>query len=384
MADQDEMIGQFANVTGVNPDRAKFHLESSAWNLEVAIANFYEGAEEHDVDEGSAANPLDADDFDDVVEEPQPLNIKSSKKAPKTKNSRFGTIGGLRADEDSSSEEEGQAFYAGGSDTSGQQVLGPPSRKKKNPEGLVTDLFQSAREHGAEEMEAAAPPAGANRGSAFRGAGYRLGETEGPLESVAGPSLRPSRPEVQMTLKMWKKGFSVDNGDLREYDDPRNKEFLDSIREGTVPQELIRTARGGEVHLNMEDHRTEDFVKPKVNTRPFTGEGHMLGSPAPVIVTTASSGDSSATPAAPEVKIDSSKPVTTLQIRLADGKRMVSKFNLTHTVGDIRNHIVSSYPQYTTASFVLMTTFPNKELTEESLTLDEAKLANAVIVQRMK
>lgn len=55
----------------------------------MAIANFYEGAEEHDVDEGSAANPLDADDFDDVVEEPQPLNIKSSKKAPKTKNSRY-------------------------------------------------------------------------------------------------------------------------------------------------------------------------------------------------------------------------------------------------------------------------------------------------------
>lgn len=34
--------------------------------------------------------------------------------------------------------------------------------------------------------------------------------------------------------------------------------------------------------------------------------------------------------------------------------------------------------------FVLMTTFPNRELTDESKSLEEAKLANAVIVQRMK
>lgn len=34
--------------------------------------------------------------------------------------------------------------------------------------------------------------------------------------------------------------------------------------------------------------------------------------------------------------------------------------------------------------FVLMTTFPNKELTEESQTLQEAGLLNAVVVQKYK
>ena len=58
---------------------------------QVAIANFYE--EEHSVDEGSAANPLDVDEFDEE-EEPQPINIKPSKKTPKAKNSRWVRLEG--------------------------------------------------------------------------------------------------------------------------------------------------------------------------------------------------------------------------------------------------------------------------------------------------
>ena len=36
------------------------------------------------------------------------------------------------------------------------------------------------------------------------------------------------------------------------------------------------------------------------------------------------------------------------------------------------------------SNYVLMTTFPNKELTDEQQTLAEAKLLNAVVVQRYK
>jgi UBX domain-containing protein 1 len=38
--------------------------------------------------------------------------------------------------------------------------------------------------------------------------------------------------QLDMTLKMWKKGFSVDDGELRLYEDPANREFLDSISRG--------------------------------------------------------------------------------------------------------------------------------------------------------
>jgi hypothetical protein len=37
--------------------------------------------------------------------------------------------------------------------------------------------------------------------------------------------------------------------------------------------------------------------------------------------------------------VDESKPTTSLQLRLADGSRMVARFNTTHTVGDIRRFI---------------------------------------------
>ena len=44
-----------------------------------------------------------------------------------------------------------------------------------------------------------------------------------------------------------------------------------------VPRELIQQARGGEVNLNLEDHRHEDYVKPRTVVRAFAGEGHRLG-----------------------------------------------------------------------------------------------------------
>ena len=42
---------------------------------------------------------------------------------------------------------------------------------------------------------------------------------------------------------------------------------------GQIPPELVKEAKGGEVHVDMEDHRDEEFVKPKVSARPFQGAG---------------------------------------------------------------------------------------------------------------
>ena len=33
-------------------------------------------------------------------------------------------------------------------------------------------------------------------------------------------------------LKLWKNGFSVDDGPLRDFKDEQNREFLDSISKG--------------------------------------------------------------------------------------------------------------------------------------------------------
>lgn len=62
---------------------------------------------------------------------------------PKTKtaNSNFATLNTLTTSSDED-EEEGQAFYAGGSEHSGQQVLGPSKKKD-----IVAGMFKSVHKY---------------------------------------------------------------------------------------------------------------------------------------------------------------------------------------------------------------------------------------------
>lgn len=91
---------------------------------------------------------------------------------------RFGTLNDLQNSDSSSEEEEGQAFYAGGSEHSGQQVLGPGKKKKD----LISDMFKSCQE----QSIAADPPkiGGQQRPNTFRGTGYKLGQTSSDSEGT--------------------------------------------------------------------------------------------------------------------------------------------------------------------------------------------------------
>ena len=82
-------------------------------------------------------------------------------------------------------------------------------------------------------------------------------------------------------MKMWKEVFNVDDGAIRLYNDPEHREFLASVMKGEIPQELLREARGGEVAVDMEDHRNEEFVKPgvKPNTTQKAGNVIVGGTP---------------------------------------------------------------------------------------------------------
>ncbi|XP_010073058.1 PREDICTED: UBX domain-containing protein 2B [Pterocles gutturalis] len=135
----------------------------------------------------------------------------------------------------------------------------------------------------------------------------------------------------------------------------------------------------------MEDHQEQEYVKPRLRFKAFSGEGQKLGSLTPEIVSTPSSPEEEEKSIlnAP-VLIDDSMPATKIQIRLADGSRLIQRFNQTHRIKDIRDFIIQSRPAFATTDFVLVTTFPNKELTDESLTLQEADILNTVILQQLK
>uniref|UniRef100_A0A8D0GIW7 UBX domain-containing protein 2B n=1 Tax=Sphenodon punctatus TaxID=8508 RepID=A0A8D0GIW7_SPHPU len=222
------------------------------------------------------------------------------------------------------------------------------------------------------------------RFQSFSGGGYKLGDSSlKRSEYIYGEN--PYGQDVQILLKLWRNGFSLDDGELRSYTDPTNAEFLESVKRGEIPVELQRLVHSGQVNLDMEDHQEQEYVKPRLKFKAFSGEGQKLGSLTPEIVST---------PSSPEEEeksilnaaalVDNSVPTTKIQIRLADGSRLIQRFNRTHRIKDIRDSIIQYRPAFATADFVLVTTFPNKELTDENLTLQEADILNTVILQQLK
>ncbi|XP_069477183.1 UBX domain-containing protein 2B isoform X2 [Ambystoma mexicanum] len=256
--------------------------------------------------------------------------------------------------------------------------------RKKGPGDIVNELFKEAKEHGAVPLDEATDDC--SKTKSFSGGGYKLGHSDqARSEYIFGEYEHEFADGAQVLLKLWKNGFSLDDGDLRSYTDPTNAEFLESIKRGEIPPELRRMVHGGLVHLDMEDHQDQEYVRPRLRFKAFSGEGQKLGSLTPEIVST---------PSSPEeerkiffntgVVVDDLEPTTKIQIRLADGSRLIRRFNLTHRIMDLRHFITQSRPEFSTVEFVLVTTFPNKELIDENVTLQEADILNTVILQRLK
>ncbi|XP_031831698.1 NSFL1 cofactor p47 isoform X2 [Nomia melanderi] len=379
MASHEELVSQFTDVTGVEPERAQFYLESSAWQLEVALASFYEN------DEPTALINERAEDYretsDKVVESAKPSEMEGQSAQGKSKaKSRFATLTDLKDKESSPEDEDVQTFYAGGFENSGQQVLGPAKKKD-----IISDMFKSCQGHSVE-----AKPKPQQRPNTFSGTGYKLGQTNSDTEVVTASSSSNSQPNSgPITLKLWKNGFTVNDSDLRSYNDPENRKFLDTIKRGEIPPEIRQEiVRSTEAWIDMEDRRHEIYLPQKVKVKAFAGKGHMLGSPSPATVgmtipTDLADQAANESEAKKQLNLDESKPITTLQIRLADGTNVKAQFNLTHTINDLRQYIVTMRPQYAMREFSLLTTYPTKELNEDK-TIEEAGIQNTAIIQRLK
>ena len=71
-----------------------------------------------------------------------------------------------------------------------------------------------------------------------------------------------------------------------------------------------------------------------------------------------------------------------MQLRLRDGSRKVAKFNLTHTVRDVRAFIASAAPAAGDGNYALqLAGFPPERLDDEARAVGDG-LAGAVIIQR--
>ena len=220
--------------------------------------------------------------------------------------------------------------------------------------------------------------------SNFTGAARTLGGDDAPSQEIPDPNAsQPRRPElVTRRLHFWTDGFSVDDGPLYRFDDPRNAEILSQIKQGRAPTHILNVTHDQEVDVHLEQHK-ENYVPPKKKFKPFEGSGQRLGSPGPTVtdssaasapsvqVQAPSNTTSSTDSGQPSVDINEGEPTLSLQIRLGDGTRLVSRFNTSHTIGDVYAFVDRASSQSTTRSYVLMTTFPSKELSDRGQILGD-------------
>lgn len=222
-----------------------------------------------------------------------------------------------------------------------------------------------------------------------------LGGDDAPSRHIPDPNAsQPApQPRAHRELHLWRDGFSVDDGALFRYDDPANARTLEMINTGHAPLHILNVEHGQEVDVEVHAHKDEDYKQPKKKYVPFGGSGQRLGSPTPGASTAAAPppapSGTTAAPAStgsaqPSVDVDTSVPTVTLQIRLGDGTRMQSRFNTTHTVGDVYNFVDRASTDG--RAYALMTTFPSKELTDKAQVLgDMAEFKRGgVVVQKWK
>ncbi|KAF8160130.1 hypothetical protein K438DRAFT_325316 [Mycena galopus ATCC 62051] len=125
------------------------------------------------------------------------------------------------------------------------------------------------------------------------------------------------------------------------YDDPANTDILAAIQAGhhLGPKRLPRPVRRRPSHAGT----SADYVPPP--PKPFSGSGNSLGALVPAASSTSYSTAMGSSNAAAMASgpvgfgVDQTQPTTSVQIRLADGTRIVCRMNLTHTVHDLRNFI---------------------------------------------
>ncbi|KAI5780788.1 hypothetical protein EDC01DRAFT_753000 [Geopyxis carbonaria] len=394
---QDALVLSFCEVTGAEAQAARHFLEASNWNLESATAQFYESND--DLDRRGDEMDEDDDDFEQHIEQSSHAPSTSAAKPNIKPRSNISTLRDLgkdnEDDDDEDADKKKQDFFAGG-EKSGLAVQDPNAvGGAGRGNNLINDILRRAAEGGqrrrTEEETVSTTPR-----PRFTGSGHTLGSDSTESIRIPDPSASTSseaapRGSVTRALTFWRDGFSVEDGPLMRYEDPANAEILQAIENGRAPLSLMNVEPGQAADVNVFKRLDEDYIPPKKKFKPFSGQGQRLGSvtpgesssSAPIVPVLATPQASAPTTSnAPSVSIDTSSPVTNLQIRLGDGARLVSRFNHTHTVDDVYNFVNASSVASQSRAYVLQTTFPNRELKDLGQTLKEAGLINAVVVQK--
>ncbi|GMY09822.1 plant UBX domain-containing protein 4-like [Fagus crenata] len=414
----EALITSFCEITSSSREEAFFFLESHNFHLDSAVSTFLDNdniintntntnindsnAVTHPIIPSDSPSPSPSSKSPDYspsrsrsrspspTPSRPPYQLRSSRRGPvdptqpdnknKNKSESSRTRGNVRTladlnrparDDSGSDSDEPQEYYTGG-EKSGMLVQDPT--KGNEVDAIFNQARQVAIEGPADHLRSS------SSSKSFTGTARLLsGETV---------SSAPQHPEaVNHTITFWSNGFSVDDGPLRRFNDPENASFLESIKNSECPKELEPADRRTAVHVDLT-RRDENYPESVKHHIPFHGVGRTLGSSSTSTTPAASEPTISATSlnTAPlpltGLVVDESLPSTSIQLRLADGTRMVSRFNHHHTIRDIRDFIDASRPGGVTTYQLLTMGFPPKQLSDLDQTIEQAGIANSVVIQK--
>ncbi|KAJ6850730.1 plant UBX domain-containing protein 4-like [Iris pallida] len=396
--EQETLIETFVGIASSTREEAIFFLESHNWQLDSSIHSFFEHQQPPPPHPIIAEQPHQEEEEEEEEELPLPAVLqrrpaamasreegKKKKEEAKSgasgRRSKIRTLSDLKSGPGSDSDSDGPQEYYTGGEKSGMLVQGP-SRDPSRGVHDVDSIFDQARQMGAMQGPFEQQPLSSSRN--FTGTGRLLSGETVPAA--------PQQPEnVVHNIYFWSNGFTINDGPLRRFDDPENAPFLESIRKSECPKELEPEDRRTAVHVNLI-RREEDCPEPVKRLNPFQGVGRTLGgsgspsdSPGPEPAVAAASATIASTAGA--LVVDDSLPTTSIQLRLADGTRRVARFNTHHTVGDIRvfidNHTSSGHGAAARAYTLQTVGFPPKQLTDVTQSIEQAGLANSVVIQKL-
>ncbi|MED6151445.1 hypothetical protein PIB30_082624 [Stylosanthes scabra] len=366
------LIDSFCEVTSSTKQEALFFLESHNYDLDAALATFFENDPNNN--NATANAPLS-----DAVANPNALSESPTHAAdshspdfsPSPSRSRSASPNPSRAPYELRSRR-----------ARGKEPAAKPSGSRRGGIHTLRDLKRSPTDHEGEDDADDDSDEGQDY---YTGGEKRSRSFTGTARLLSGETL-PSAPQplesITHVITFWRNGFSVGDGPLRSFEDPQNAPFLESIKRSECPRELEPADRRTTVHVNLT-RKDENYPEPaKPRHIPFRGVGRTLGSSSS---SGEAAGESRVAAPVPTMGLvmDESQPVTSIQLRLADGTRMVSRFNHHHTIRDVRAFIDASRPGGARSYQLQTMGFPPKQLTELDQTIEQAGVANSVIIQRL-
>ncbi|CAI5755488.1 unnamed protein product [Candida verbasci] len=310
----------------------------------------------------------------DLVEAVEDFYANNGHESKKPRKSGVNTFRDLNDDDESEDDKTNTNFFTGG-EKSGLQVEDPNKDRDQN---IIEQIFQKAKEQ-MQQPDDRPSARNQEKPMKFSGTGFKLGDGQVESEVIEDPDRPNFKPtKVNREITFWRQGFTVGDGPLHRYDDPRNATILQELNQGRVPMSILDVEFGQDVDVSVFKKTDEDWTPPKRKLGGYHGPGQRLGSPVPGEPIVTEKVEKS------ENKPNESDGDTLVQIRFANGKRITQKFNSTDTIASVYKFVRNHENNVGGREFILSHAIPVKPIEEDDTTVGDAKLKNAVIVQRWK